>query len=393
MNIPAKIWKNPDLKWIDPACGIGNLSIIAYLKLMHSLPSKTKKYDLSTPKKRHNHIIENMLYMVELDKRNCNVARKIFGKSANIYNGSFLTSNVKKVNPVVIDTFNQSSFDVVIGNPPWNRMRRIIMTDKNNKHIDGGKSLWDKFIIGAFQILKKNGYLCFITPSGWRGTGVHYKMWKLMCNKQILYLNIYSKKQGKQFFNVSSRFDIYVIENKNNTDKTKIIDELGGIHMMRLNNMPFLPNYAYREIKKILTTKEKGIDIIFDNSYHHQYPHVNKIKQGRFKFPVVHSINKNGLVFWYSNTNKKGHFGVPKFILNKNEKQYANPEQNDYEGKYGLTAVSFAIPIKTKREGKLILQAVEKPSFKKIIAATKWGIFQTYPKMFQYFKKDFYKFL
>jgi hypothetical protein len=120
---------------------------------------------------------------------------------------------------------------------------------------------------------------------------------------------------------------------------------------------------------------------------------MNKTKTSEYKYPVVHSINKDGLGFWYSNDNTKGHFGIPKVILNFNEHQYSHPEQNDYEGKYGMSQISFGIPISSKREGDLILKAMNTPAFKEIIAATKWNTFQTDYRMFKYFKKDWYKIL
>jgi len=182
------------------------------------------------------------------------------------------------------------------------------------------------------------------------------------------------------------------LQNKLNTHKTEVIDELGDRHLLDLINMPFLSNYAYKEINKILTTEDNGIDVIYDTKYHTQ-KNMSDIKTSEYKYPVVHSINKGGLVFWYSNDNTKGHFGVPKVILNKNVIQYYYPEQNDYEGKYGMSQISFGIPISSKREGDLILKAMETHEFKRIIASTKWSAFQTDQRMFKFFKKDWYKIL
>ena len=62
------VWKNPRLKWLDPANGIGNFPVVAYYKLMESLKS-----ELPSDKQRSRHIIENMLYMVELNPVNVRV--------------------------------------------------------------------------------------------------------------------------------------------------------------------------------------------------------------------------------------------------------------------------------------------------------------------------------
>ena len=114
---------------------------------------------------------------------------------------------------------------------------------------------------------------------------------------------------------------------------------------------------------------------------------------------MVHSIIKEALsIKWYSNDNTKGHFGVSKVILNFNRHQYAHPEQNDYKGEYGMSQISFGIPINqplgsvaAKKEGDKILKAINTPAFKEIIKSTKWGAFQTDYRMFKYFKKDFWK--
>ena len=72
-HIPKEVWKDPKLKWLDPANGIGNFPVIAYYKLFESLKTK-----IPNSAKRSKHIIENMLYMVELNPVNVRVCIKIF---------------------------------------------------------------------------------------------------------------------------------------------------------------------------------------------------------------------------------------------------------------------------------------------------------------------------
>jgi len=156
--------------------------------------------------------------------------------------------------------------------------------------------------------------------------------------------------------------------------------------------MPFLPNYAYNEINSILTPEKDGTDVIYSRSnYGTDKSNMSNTKKGKYIHPVVHSITKEGITYWYSNDNTKGHFGVPKVILNFGRHQYSHKEQNDYKGEYGMSQISFGIPIKSKKEGDEILKAIDSDAFKKIIASTKWGAFQTDYRMFKYFKKDFYK--
>jgi hypothetical protein len=83
-------------------------------------------------------------------------------------------------------------------------------------------------------------------------------------------------------------------------------------------------------------------------------------------------------------------FGIPKVILNFNEQLYP---YNDYKGEYALSQISFGIRIKSKEEGDRIIKGLNSPVFKEIVAATKWGSFQTDWRMFRYFRRDFYKYV
>jgi hypothetical protein len=325
--------------------------------------------------------------MVELNEKNVAVSRKIFGKDANILCMSFLTEDNKDVNPKVIKKFGVEKFDVIMGNPPFQKERT------NVEGTTAGRSiLWGTFVDNSINFLVDGGYLCFINPSGWRGLGNTHYLWDKISKKQLLYLHIYSKKQGKHLFNVGQRFDLYILKNTKNTKQTEIIDEFGEKHNIDLMNMHFLPNYAYNEINSILIDKDNGINVLF-NSYY-QASKQNKVLTKKYIYPIVHTITQDGIGYIYSDYKSENdivHFGVPKVILNFNENQYSHKEQNDYKGEYGMSQISFGIPIKSKKEGDEILKAIDSDAFKKIIAATKWGAFQTDYRMFKYFKKDFYK--
>ena len=60
------IWTNENLTYYDPAAGMGNYPIAIFYKLMNGLKNK-----ISDKQKRKKHIIEKMLFMGELNKKNC----------------------------------------------------------------------------------------------------------------------------------------------------------------------------------------------------------------------------------------------------------------------------------------------------------------------------------
>lgn len=377
-KLPPKVWKDPNFKWLDPANGVGNFPMIVYGRLMDGLTSWEPN-----DKKRSSHIIEKMLYMVEINPRNVKISKKIFGDNANICCADFLEEESKWRTQFGFKD-EKEMFDIIVGNPPF-QPEKTEADKRQGSH--GGKKLWDKFVIKSLELLVSNGYLCFITPSGWRKP--NSELYKLMTTQnQLVYLHIISKKQGQQLFDVSQRVDLYIIQKKHIHKNSEIIDELNNKLELDLTKWNFLPNYDYNIISKIITTKDKGIKVIYDTTYHTQKSNIKSSKTDVYKYQIVHSINQDGIVFWYSSDKTKGHFGVSKVLLNFNERQYPI---NDYDGKYGMSQITFGIPITSKKQGDDIVKAINTDAFKEVIKATKWGAFQTDWRMFKYFKPDFYK--
>ncbi len=150
-------WKNPNMKILDPAAGIGNFPLIAFEKLMMGLKDVIKEEG-----KRKKHILENMLYMVELNKVNVHLMKKIFNGdkyNLNIICGDFLSDGVQKA---VKTKWKVEAYDLVMGNPPYQDF-----VDGKRKGGYGGKQpLWEKFVndIVDMERIKKEGYLVFIHP-------------------------------------------------------------------------------------------------------------------------------------------------------------------------------------------------------------------------------------
>lgn len=372
-QLPNELWNNPNKKWLDPATGNGNFMVIVYSKLLHGLKNKMPALE-----KRKNHIIQNMLYMVELNKSNTNQLEKMFGKRANISEANFLDNHDKWS-----DTLGNSQFDIIVGNPPF-------QMEKKGKYQGsvGRKTLWDKFLDFIFDknILISSGYLGFITPANWRRP--EHPLYERLTRKNTLhYIHIHGKKDGINKLGAQTRFDLFIVQEglpKRNF-KTIIIDEKGKKHNMIIEKWPFLPNYAYSKIKNILVFKEKGLKILFDSNKFNAKK-LSKKKTAKNRHPIVHNITRRGLGLRYSK-NKEIHFGTPKVLLNFNEKQYP---YNDYEGKYGMSQITFGIPIKSKKEGEKIIDKINSSEFQEIIEATKWGSFQTDYRMFSYFDPNYF---
>jgi hypothetical protein len=371
-HLPSHIWKNPDLKWLDPAAGQGNFAALAYIRLMKGLDKVIKD-----PKKRKLHILHNMLYMVELNPNSARNLRRFFGKKSKISCANFLDQKEKWVRDL-----GESTFDVVVGNPPF-------QTTKTGKYDGsaGNRTLWNKFldIVLKKGVLKPRGHLAFITPANWRRP--ESPLYDMMTKENTLkYLHIYGKKDGQMKLGAQTRFDLYIVQEGASKvgEKTRIIDEKGDHHEIKTRDWPFLPNYAFSEIRAILVPKEKGIPVIF-SAGKYDARKLSKTKTRQKRHPVVHNITRRGLGIRYAKEKEKEHMGVPKVLLNFNEKQYP---YNDYLGQYGMSQLTFGIPIRSKKEGEKWIRALNNPRFEKILEATKWGSFQTDYRMFYLFNPN-----
>jgi len=401
-NLPTEVFMNPHFKWLDPCVGTGNFTALLYFRLMNTLTMIPKN-------KRSSHILKNMIYMNELNPDNVKKTKALFNKihpriKINIIEGDFLTCEY------------DTKFDIIVGNPPYNKER----TSKKGTSA-GRVPLWDKFIYKSMDLLADSGFLCFINPPLYRGTTKpRGEIWRQHFRYKLRYLHIYGMKDGMKIFKCGTRFDVYIICNKPSNELPIIIDELGVKHRLNVSLLPFLPNYAFDIFNEIMDYNMKDDRVLFNSYYHthatdkprldikdiqkgtekcvlikdkvcHHSSKVKKSPEGAFIHPVVHSINKDGVICRYTDEGNTRAFGIPKVILNKNQRQYNYPEQNDYVGKYGITELSFGIKIDSKEEGDEILKALDTDTFKTMIKGSKWGIFQTDCRMFSYFDKDWYK--
>jgi hypothetical protein len=156
--VPPEIWKNKNLKWLDPANGIGNFMVIVYYKLLSTLTPQFK-----TQSECSLHIIENMLYMNEINGKNVNMTKELFkmidsnARLDHIYKSDFLKASA------AMDV-SKTSYDVIIGNPPYN-----IEGIRSNarKKTGNEKSIYKDFIEKSFELLAPHGLLLFLTPNSW----------------------------------------------------------------------------------------------------------------------------------------------------------------------------------------------------------------------------------
>jgi hypothetical protein len=381
-KLPKKLWLDPNKRWLDPAAGIGSFQMVVYERLFNSLESW--QHD---PLKRHNHIIQNMLFMYELNPQNVKRAKAFFGEAARIVKGDFLK------------LADSRKYDVVIGNPPFNDSQEA--SGKKG----GGDSLWPSFVLKSIELLNPKGYLAFVHPSSWRKPeSVNSKtngMFKAMAvDNQIEYLEIHSKSDGVKTFGVQTRYDWYILQNTPCFKHTNVQDETGKINSIDLRKWDFLPNCYYSEIKQILCKKRENhecLEVIYSrNQFGTDKPWMSENQTNTFKYPVIHSTPIDGARMYWSNTETPNvrisieMFGIKKVIFGESG---INNIVLDLNGDYGMTQGAIGIKIESKKEGSLMKGTLESDAFKRILKALCFGNFRIDWRMFSYFRKDFHKFI
>jgi len=396
-NLPEHVWTNKDLKWLDPAAGIGNFPMVVYERLMRGLESV-----IPDPSERSDHIIRNMLYMVELNGSSCDKIALTFGTAANLICGSIINSE-SRVKVKVHIRFKDptiSTFDVIVGNPPYNAPK---------KSKGGSRTLWNLFVDESLdEWLKPGGYLTFVHPSGWRKppsacSKIKHMFDKMVHRNYMRYLEIHSKCDGFATFGAQTRYDVCVIENRppKPGELTTVVDQKGKKNMLDLREWgDFLPNHSFELIKSLFApTKQDHVNVIYsrcqygsDEEYKSFVQHSPPSKE--FPHPLIHSIVKSGPRYYSTNVKKESPkmFGVSKIVMT--ESGIGNGVYPDPKGKVGMTQGAFGIklpPDPIKVEEPLMKHALESELFAHIVDAMSYENFRVDRNMFRYFRPDFYK--
>lgn len=239
--LPAHVWSNPDLRWLDPANGIGNFPIKALLGQTegpHSYPGLWRGLAKKIPDEaeRARHIVESMLYMVDINPRNNRSAKALFRRLFAAL-PTPPTPNISHIDPKSGFLTERSldwglgrgpvgSFHVIMGNPPFQigAVRAAMVTDKTRKAkkalgVTDDKAeanYWVRFVKRALEggCLERGGYLVFIHPITWfkhDRLGAH----EMILGRRLHALKIFKNNGPGTAFGAHGKISVawYVLEN------------------------------------------------------------------------------------------------------------------------------------------------------------------------------------
>ena len=366
------IFSHPEYKWLDPANGIGNFPICLFYRLMKGLDEM-----IPDKQKRKRHILEQMIYVCELNPVNNLIYSQIMegeeDYKLNIYEGDFLAMQKNKP--------EWKDFDCIIGNPPYN---------KNNTGT--GSSLWDKFVVCSLSLLRELGFMILIHPPVWRKPASPRSRFRdlsktMTCENQMLYLEIHNAQDGIKTFQSGTRYDWYIINKKKADKPTTIKDETGFIHTYTLSGS-WIPNYNMSIINRFLATESDAKVQVISKFDHTISKHVSLVQTSDFKYPLVHSIPQSGTRIMYSDRQDKEMFGVSKVIIGESG---IHDVIIDLKGEYGMTQCAFAIRVDSEEEALAVKRCLLSSEFQRsILTPCVWSSFRIDWRMFVSFKKNFW---
>ena len=314
---------------------------------------KGLEYSIINIEARKEHIIKNMIYMIEIQEKNVDLLRRIFGTNANIICADFLNYGTEYSYNITID--------VIIGNPPFNLGNKLKVPSSIHDKKNDGTTIWPEFVRKSVKLIKEEtGKLCFFIPSLWLKPDKP-QMYNFILNYKVEYLNCFSNTQSNKIFKGKAQTPccFFLLTKIQSNNIISIYDANAARYISYkinlIENKP-IPLFGQEVCRKLQQKNYKTLQAIKINT-----PNtiIKKERSEEFKYENEHTclltgVNKltPSLVIDYSNKQLL-YSNSPKIILA--HKMYGFPYL-DAEGKYGISSRDSYIIIKENSNDLLRLQ-------------------------------------
>ena len=327
------IFKNPNHTFLDIGAGSGYFSMCLFWKL-----NKLLEIEIPDKQKRGRHIIEKMLFMIDIQRENIDKLKILFGNKANIIFGNFLE-------------YNKLEFDFIIGNPPYNSEQlKKVPTNNILKKINDGHTIWPDFVRQSLKLLKNKGEIMVIIPAIWMKPD-KAKMYDFITKYKIKKLRCFSNTETNKIFNKNAQTPTSVIYLKKIPNDFKVLiydkDMKTYIDYVYYKNEP-LPVFGASILSKIKTTN--NIKNIIKTNCPPKKMNFSPVQSIQFPYKNIKTckLNKVNPELIYEYSDKQLDYSDTKKIILAH-KMYGFPFF-DKEGKYGIS----------KRDNYLILSDNDK---------------------------------
>jgi hypothetical protein len=289
--------------------------------------------------------------MVELNKNNCAVCKRIFGDKLKIICGDFLDDGK-------FPGSNNVSFDCIVGNPPFQDDYGL---NSDGKRINGGKSkLYERIFLKSFSLLKNGGYLSFVVPDNiFSGNGS--QSYQTIIQNRVPFVSINPSNQS-YFHKIQQPVCYFILQKVLSQSLTTIEHGDEETFQIKLQDRPVNP------IRNWTLHTEKLIDKYVGNQR-------NIVSYNRGKSILSYKGNKYTVIYTPSKTLHTYNIilapgiGVKKAIIFSISPELAF--KMDYSGNYGAGPNTFYIPFNTNAQGKKLEKFLNSKEYKTLALATK----------------------
>lgn len=363
--IPDKLFKNENIKVLDPCCGKCGFIIDIINRFMNGLNHITNK------NKRYKIIVENILHFCDINNENINTVKSIIDPD-NQYNLNYYVGDSLKM--------DFTGFDIVISNPPYNASGRKMT----------GNTLYCSFTKQSLlKWLKPFGHLLSVHPPGWRKPccekSKYYGMKELItADNTLIYLNMNDIDTAKRVFGCSTKYDYFLVNKttNNNNYKTRIFDYYNQEYEMDLTKIPFIPGFNINHVLKYVNPTG---DYIYNQITGLDQRSYTKHLTHKSEYPVITKILKNRIDIVYVTKPIKPQQLKPKILFNRCS---LTNVVIDMEGIYQFDRNNTPIYINEKEEAEKYKRVLLSKRFKtNILKPCMFSIYLIDQVLFYFFNK------
>jgi hypothetical protein len=260
-EIEDEFWTNPNNKILDNCNGTGPFPLLVIWKLMNGLKEWEPDED-----KRYKHIVENMIYVAELQPKNMFIWMCVVDPydeyKLNLYTGSFLEDGFDRHMKEVWNIPN-NRFQLILGNPPYQK------SDGGGGKGSSAVPIYNLFTEKSLKITER---LLYITPSRWFVTGKGLDSFrKIMINNDNLKLIRHFPGNGSDLFGptveIKGGVSYFLIDNKNH-DKLLINNKKIDKSLLKITEIILEDTNHYLILDKITKRHNKYFsDIVESRNY------------------------------------------------------------------------------------------------------------------------------
>ena len=131
---------------------------------------------------------------------------------------------------------NTMKFDVVVGNPPYQK------DTTHGKKVND--NLWAPLTFKAWSLVKDHGFLAFVTPDNWRTQTNDFRTERKSILKEIIkpYNTVaVNLNEAERHFTVGSTISYFVVQNTKDSNNTTQLISNWGKSTINLNIIPAVP--------------------------------------------------------------------------------------------------------------------------------------------------------